>query len=98
MGPIKKKVIMRVRWKLDFTQYSVSVSYIPYVNMNSLPYHQRKILLLSYLEAILISNVPGLSINTSTAICWSFYLTKRRFLFFRSIAVVKTGRHATSIA
>lgn len=64
--------------------------------MNTLPYHQRKILLFSYLEAILISNVPGLSINTRTAICWSFYLTKRRFLFLRSIAVVKTGRHATS--
>lgn len=79
-GTNKKKVFMRVRWKLDFTQYSVSVSDFPYVNMNSLPFHQRKLLLLLYLEAILISNVPGLSINTSTVICWSFYLAKR-FLF-----------------
>lgn len=96
MGPIKK-VTMRVRWILDFAHYSASVSDFPCVNMNSLPYPQRKILLLAYLEAILIFDVLNFSVNTSTATCWSFHLTNRSFLFLRSVAVVKTQRHATNI-
>lgn len=80
---------------LDLAHYSASVSDFSCVNMNSLPYPQRKILLLTYLEAILIFNVLSFSIDTSAATCRSFYLTNRSFLFLRSIAVVKTQRHAT---
>lgn len=86
---------MKVRWILDLAHYSASVSDFPCVNMNSLPYPQRKILLLTYLKEILVFNVLSFSINTSTATCWSFYLTNRSCLFLRSIAVVKTQRHAT---
>lgn len=86
---------MRFKWKLDFTQYSVSSSDFPYRNKNSLLYCQRKVLLLLCLEAILISSVPGLSTNTSTTVCWSCYLAEG-FIFLRSIAVVKIGRQAIS--
>lgn len=52
MGPIKK-ITMRVKWILDLAHYSASVSDFPCVNMDSLPCPQRKILLLTYLEAVL---------------------------------------------
>lgn len=68
MGPIKK-ITMRVKWILDLAHYSASVSDFPCVNMDSLPCPQRKILLLTYLEAVLIFDVLSFSNNTSTATC-----------------------------
>lgn len=78
----RKIVIMRVRFLHGISQYFVSVSDFSFVNMNPLAYFQRKTLLLSYLETIFISHILHLTVSTCKAICWSFYLSESRFLFF----------------